>query len=134
MRTREFLWQEGHTAYAVQKEAENEVTVILDLYAQIYSNLLAIPVIKGRKTEKEKFAGGVYTLTVEAFVSASGRAIQGGTSHHLGQNFSKMFEIVYEDPQTQEKNYVYQNSWGLTTRTIGKKIKIVSKHKVIISF
>lgn len=134
MRTREFLWQEGHTAYAVQKEAEDEVAVILDLYAQIYSNLLAIPVIKGRKTEKEKFAGGVYTLTVEAFVSASGRAIQGGTSHHLGQNFSKMFEIVYEDPQTQEKNYVYQNSWGLTTRTIGKKIKIVSKHKVIISF
>src|SRR5699024_10199858 len=91
----------------------------LDLYARIYTDILAIPVVKGRKTEKEKFAGGDYTLTVEAFISASGRGIQGGTSHHLGQNFSKMFEIVYEDPETQEKKYVYQNSWGLTTRTIG---------------
>lgn len=90
-----------------------------DLYAQIYEHLLAIPVIKGRKTEKEKFAGGDYTLTVEAFVSASGRGIQGATSHHLGQNFSKMFEIIYEDPETQEKQYVFQNSWGITTRTIG---------------
>lgn len=76
--------------------------------------------VKGRKTEKEKFAGGDYTLTVEAFVSASGRAIQGGTSHHLGQNFSKMFDVTYVDPETQEKSFVYQNSWGITTRTIGK--------------
>lgn len=90
-----------------------------DLYAQIYMDLLAIPVIKGRKTEKEKFAGGDYTYTVEAFISASGRAIQGATSHHLGQNFSKMFDIIFEDPETQEKKYVYQNSWGITTRTIG---------------
>lgn len=81
---------------------------------------MAIPVVKGRKTEKEKFAGGDYTLTVEAFVSASGRAIQGGTSHHLGQNFSKMFDVSYTDPETQEKSFVYQNSWGITTRTIGK--------------
>lgn len=76
--------------------------------------------IKGRKTTKEKFAGGDYTYTVEAFVSASGRAIQGATSHHLGQNFSKIFEIVYEDPESREKKYIYQNSWGITTRTIGK--------------
>lgn len=127
LRTREFLWQEGHTAYAVQEEAEAEVLTMLDLYAKIYTDLLAIPVIKGRKTEKEKFAGGDYTTTVEAFISASGRAIQGATSHHLGQNFSKMFDIVYEDPQTQEKKYVYQNSWGITTRTIGKTFFSVLK-------
>lgn len=120
MRTREFLWQEGHTAYASQQDAQEEVKTILDLYARVYTDLLAIPVVKGRKTEKEKFAGGDYTYTVEAFVSASGRAIQGATSHHLGQNFSKMFEIIYDDPETQEKRYVYQNSWGITTRTIGK--------------
>jgi bifunctional glutamyl/prolyl-tRNA synthetase len=95
------------------------VCLSTDLYARIYTDLLAIPVIKGRKTEKEKFAGGNFTTTVEAYVAASGRAIQGATSHHLGQNFSRMFEIVYEDPETQEKKYVYQNSWGITTRTIG---------------
>ncbi|XP_072436857.1 bifunctional glutamate/proline--tRNA ligase isoform X1 [Chiloscyllium punctatum] len=120
LRTREFLWQEGHTAFATREEATEEVLQILELYAQVYEELLAIPVVKGRKTEKEKFAGGDYTTTVEAFVSASGRAIQGATSHHLGQNFSKMFEIVFEDPKKPgEKQFAYQNSWGLTTRTIG---------------
>ncbi|XP_030051877.1 bifunctional glutamate/proline--tRNA ligase isoform X2 [Microcaecilia unicolor] len=120
LRTREFLWQEGHTAFATYEEAAEEVLQILDLYARVYEELLAIPVVKGRKTEKEKFAGGDYTTTVEAFISASGRAIQGATSHHLGQNFSKMFEIVFEDPKTPgEKEFAYQNSWGLTTRTIG---------------
>ncbi|XP_050172395.1 bifunctional glutamate/proline--tRNA ligase isoform X3 [Myiozetetes cayanensis] len=120
LRTREFLWQEGHTAFATYEEAAEEVLQILDLYAQVYEDLLAIPVVKGRKTEKEKFAGGDYTTTLEAFISASGRAIQGATSHHLGQNFSKMFEIVFEDPKKPgEKQFAYQNSWGLTTRTIG---------------
>lgn len=120
LRTREFLWQEGHSAFATFEEAAEEVLQILDLYAQVYEELLAIPVVKGRKTEKEKFAGGDYTTTVEAFISASGRAIQGATSHHLGQNFSKMFEIVFEDPKMPgEKQFAYQNSWGLTTRTIG---------------
>ncbi|XP_036984222.2 bifunctional glutamate/proline--tRNA ligase isoform X1 [Artibeus jamaicensis] len=120
LRTREFLWQEGHSAFATFEEAAEEVLQILDLYARVYEELLAIPVVKGRKTEKEKFAGGDYTTTVEAFISASGRAIQGGTSHHLGQNFSKMFEIIFEDPKTPgEKQFAYQNSWGLTTRTIG---------------
>ncbi|XP_069656209.1 bifunctional glutamate/proline--tRNA ligase isoform X6 [Haliaeetus albicilla] len=120
LRTREFLWQEGHTAFATYEEAAEEVIQILDLYAQVYEDLLAIPVVKGRKTEKEKFAGGDYTTTVEAFISASGRAIQGATSHHLGQNFSKMFEIVFEDPKKPgEKQFAYQNSWGITTRTIG---------------
>eukprot|EP00079_Xenopus_tropicalis_P010834 XP_002936063.2 PREDICTED: bifunctional glutamate/proline--tRNA ligase isoform X1 [Xenopus tropicalis] len=120
LRTREFLWQEGHTAFATYEEAAEEVLQILDLYARVYEDLLAIPVVKGRKTEKEKFAGGDYTTTVEAFISASSRAIQGATSHHLGQNFSKMFEIVFEDPKTPGlKQYAYQNSWGLSTRTIG---------------
>ncbi|KAH0622690.1 hypothetical protein JD844_025203 [Phrynosoma platyrhinos] len=120
LRTREFLWQEGHTAFSTYEEAAEEVLQILDLYARVYEELLAIPVVKGRKTEKEKFAGGDYTTTIEAFISASGRAIQGATSHHLGQNFSKMFEIVFEDPRTPgEKQFAYQNSWGLTTRTIG---------------
>ncbi|CAJ1048504.1 bifunctional glutamate/proline--tRNA ligase isoform X1 [Xyrichtys novacula] len=120
LRTREFLWQEGHTAFATKEEAAEEVLQILDLYARVYEELMAIPVVKGRKTEKEKFAGGDYTTTVEAFISASGRAIQGATSHHLGQNFSKMFEIVFEDPKRPgEKQLAYQNSWGITTRTIG---------------
>lgn len=124
LRTREFLWQEGHTAFRDQDEAGEEVLQILDLYARVYEELLAIPVIKGRKTEKEKFAGGDYTTTVEAYIPASGRGIQGATSHHLGQNFSKMFEIVYDDPETQEKKYVFQNSWGLTTRTIGVMVLV----------
>ncbi|XP_041109091.1 bifunctional glutamate/proline--tRNA ligase-like isoform X3 [Polyodon spathula] len=120
LRTREFLWQEGHTAFATKEEAAEEVLQILELYAQVYEELMAIPVVRGRKTEKEKFAGGDYTTTVEAFISASGRAIQGATSHHLGQNFSKMFDITFEDPKRPgEKQFVFQNSWGLTTRTIG---------------
>ncbi|XP_027136959.1 bifunctional glutamate/proline--tRNA ligase isoform X3 [Larimichthys crocea] len=120
LRTREFLWQEGHTAFATKEEAAEEVLQILDLYARVYEELMAIPVVKGRKTEKEKFAGGDYTTTVEAFISASGRAIQGATSHHLGQNFSKMFEITFEDPKKPgEKQLAFQNSWGITTRTIG---------------
>ncbi|XP_064621300.1 bifunctional glutamate/proline--tRNA ligase-like isoform X3 [Lineus longissimus] len=119
LRTREFLWQEGHTAHATKQESSDFVHTILELYAKVYEQLLAIPVVRGRKTEKEKFPGGDFTTTVEAYISASGRAIQGATSHYLGQNFSKMFEIVFEDPETSEKRYVHQASWGLTTRTIG---------------
>lgn len=126
LRTREFLWQEGHTAFATKAEADEEVLTILEIYAAVYEKLMAIPVVRGRKTEKEKFAGGDYTTTVEAFVSASGRAIQGGTSHHLGQNFSKMFDIQVQDSsdEANKKIYVYQNSWGLTTRTIGVMIMV----------
>lgn len=98
---------------------ELKVYQILDLYAKVYTDLLAVPVIKGRKTEKEKFAGADWTTTIEAYISASGRGIQAATSHHLGQNFSKMFGIEFEAPETGQKQYVYQNSWGLTTRTIG---------------
>ncbi|WKX90577.1 hypothetical protein Q1695_009429 [Nippostrongylus brasiliensis] len=124
LRTREFLWQEGHTAYAGPEEAEKEVFQILDLYAGVYTDLLAIPVVKGRKSEKEKFAGGDFTTTVEAYVPCNGRGIQGATSHHLGQNFSKMFDISFEDPVTGGKAYAWQNSWGLSTRTIGAMVMI----------
>lgn len=125
LRTREFLWQEGHTAFATKAEADEEVLMILNMYARVYEDLLAVPVIKGRKTEKEKFAGGDYTTTVETFISTSGRAIQGATSHHLGQNFSKMFNIQVEGAvESDEKTFVYQNSWGLTTRTIGVMIMV----------
>ncbi|CAJ0592780.1 unnamed protein product [Cylicocyclus nassatus] len=124
LRTREFLWQEGHTAFANQEDALKEVYQILDLYANVYTDLLAIPVVKGRKSEKEKFAGGDFTTTVEAYVPVNGRGIQGATSHHLGQNFSKMFDISFEDPNTGGKSYAWQNSWGLSTRTIGAMVMI----------
>ena len=91
IRTREFLWQEGHSAFATAEEADVEVFDILDLYARVYEELLAVPVIKGRKSEKEKFAGGRYTTTVEAFIAANGRAVQGATSHSLGQVRSFLF-------------------------------------------
>ncbi|XP_075982844.1 glutamyl-prolyl-tRNA synthetase isoform X3 [Anticarsia gemmatalis] len=132
LRTREFLWQEGHTAFRLKEEAAEEVLQILDLYARVYEELLAVPVVKGRKTEKEKFAGSEYTTTVEGYIPASGRGIQAATSHHLGQNFSKMFEIVYDDPDTHEKNYVYQNSWGITTRTIGVMILVHGDDKGLV--
>uniref|UniRef100_A0AC35U3F0 Proline--tRNA ligase n=1 Tax=Rhabditophanes sp. KR3021 TaxID=114890 RepID=A0AC35U3F0_9BILA len=129
LRTREFLWQEGHTAYANGEDAQKEVFQILDLYSKVYTDLMAIPVIKGRKTEKEKFAGGDFTTTVEAYVPVNGRGIQGATSHHLGQNFSKMFGISFEDPSPTEgtkaeKIFAFQNSWGLSTRTIGALVMV----------
>eukprot|EP00080_Pristionchus_pacificus_P009448 PDM69468.1 ears-1 [Pristionchus pacificus] len=123
LRTREFLWQEGHTAYANPEDAQREVFQILDLYAGIYEELLAVPVIKGRKSEKEKFAGGDFTTTVEAYVPVNGRGVQGATSHHLGQNFSKMFDINFEGDKGK-KEFAYQNSWGLTTRTIGAMVMV----------
>ncbi|KAH8101841.1 hypothetical protein BXZ70DRAFT_932155 [Cristinia sonorae] len=124
LRTREFLWQEGHTAHLTKPEADTEVRQILELYRRVYEELLAVPVIPGVKSEKEKFAGGLYTTTVEGFIPTSGRGIQAATSHCLGQNFSRpeMFNIVVEDPNDptgQGKIYVWQNSWGLSTRTIG---------------
>ncbi|KAK3888678.1 hypothetical protein Pcinc_007291 [Petrolisthes cinctipes] len=109
-----------------EEDAEQgvDMTYALNDDDDVYEDLLAIPVVRGRKTEKEKFAGGDFTTTTEAFILASGRAIQGATSHHLGQNFSKMFEIVFEDPETKQKQYCYQNSWGLTTRTIGVMVMV----------
>jgi len=131
IRTREFLWQEGHTAFATRLEAEEEVLTILGLYKSVYEDLLAIPVIKGKKTEKEKFAGGLYTTTVEAFIPTSGRGIQGATSHCLGQNFAKMFNISFENTE-KKKSFAWQNSWGLTTRTIGVMVLVHGDDKGLV--
>ncbi|KIJ61451.1 hypothetical protein HYDPIDRAFT_137771 [Hydnomerulius pinastri MD-312] len=129
LRTREYLWQEGHTAHLTKAEADREVTDILELYRRVYEELLAVPMVTGVKSEKEKFAGALYTTTVEGFIPASGRGIQAGTSHCLGQNFSRpeMFNIVVEDPNDpsgQGKTYAWQNSWGLSTRTIGVMVMV----------
>ncbi|KAL5237027.1 hypothetical protein ACI65C_004437 [Semiaphis heraclei] len=124
LRTREFLWQEGHNAYATREEAERDVLIILGYYEYVYKNMLAVPVIKGKKTEKEKFAGGEFTTTCEAYVASSGRAIQGATSHYLGTNFAKMFDVHFEHPDTHEKSFVHQISFGMTTRTIGVMIMV----------
>ncbi|NCC70714.1 proline--tRNA ligase [bacterium] len=130
MRNREFLWQEGHTAFALKEEADREVLEILDYYKQIYEDLLAIPVSKGRKSVGEKFAGADYTTTVE-MIDPEAKSIQGGTSHHLGQNFAKAFDITYLD-KNQKKQYVYQNSWGITTRTLAAMILIHGDDKGLI--
>ena len=134
IRTREFLWQEGHTAFTSKEEAGQEVLDILELYSRVYTELLAVPVIKGKKSEKEKFAGGDYTTTVECFIPVTGRGVQGATSHCLGQNFAKMFNIVYEDPTKTDgsKLHVWQNSWGLTTRTIGVCTMIHGDNKGLV--
>src|SRR4051794_27416525 len=137
LRTREFHWQEGHTAHLTEQGAGEEVLEILDYYAGIYEELLAVPVLKGKKTEKEKFAGGFYTTTVEGYIPETGRGIQGATSHCLGQNFSKMFGITVEDPsakgdEKREKLFVWQNSWGLSTRVIGVMVMIHGDNKGLV--
>lgn len=134
LRTREFLWQEGHTAHLTREGAGEEVEQILNFYKGIYEELLAVPVIKGRKTENEKFAGADYTTTCEGFIAATGRGIQGATSHHLGQNFSKMFNISVENPDgpDQERVFAFQNSWGLSTRVIGVMIMTHSDNKGLV--
>jgi len=117
LRTREFLWQEGHSAFGTKEEAEKEVSQILDIYESVFEELLAVPVLKGRKSEREKFAGAEYTMSVETFLPNE-KAAQGATSHNLGQNFSKAFDINFLDEKGQKK-YVWQTSWGLSTRSIG---------------
>ena len=129
LRAREFLWQEGHTAHLTEQLAGKEVLEILELYAGVYEELLAVPVVRGKKTEKEKFAGGYYTTTVEGYIPSNGRGIQGATSHCLGQNFSKMFDIKVENPDAKPEDEVkhvnvWQNSWGLSTRVIGVMVMI----------
>eukprot|EP01018_Ginkgo_biloba_P006631 Gb_35792 [translate_table: standard] len=131
IRSREFLWQEGHTAFATKEEADEEVLEILELYRKIYEEFLAVPVIKGKKSEVEKFAGGLYTTTVEAFIPNTGRGIQGATSHCLGQNFAKMFEINFEN-EKGERAMVWQNSWAYTTRTIGVMVMIHGDDKGLV--
>ncbi|MFR2534239.1 MAG: proline--tRNA ligase [Clostridia bacterium] len=120
LRSREFLWQEGHTIHETAKEAEDRTLQMLDVYADVIENLLAIPVLKGRKTEKEKFAGAENTYTVETLMH-DGRALQAGTSHYFGQNFTKPFGITFQNREGKEA-YPYQTSWGISTRLIGAVI------------
>jgi prolyl-tRNA synthetase len=120
LRTSEFLWQEGHTAHASEEEAREETMRILDIYAEFAETELAIPVVKGRKTPSERFAGAVDTYSIEAMMK-DGKALQAGTSHYLGQNFAIGFDIKYLDRDNQQK-YVYTTSWGVSTRLIGALI------------
>jgi len=122
LRTLEFLWQEGHTAHAAAEDAQEETLRMLDVYAEFCENVLAIPVIKGRKTEKEKFAGAKSTYTIESLMH-DGKALQTGTTHNFGDGFAKAFDIQYTDKNNQLR-YVHQTSWGMTTRLIGAVIMV----------
>lgn len=120
LRTTEFLWQEGHTAHENFEEAQEETMKILYMYKDFVESELAIPIIYGKKSDKEKFAGALSTYSIEALMS-DGKALQMGTSHNLGQNFSKVFNIRFED-RNQKLQYVYQTSWGVSTRLVGALI------------
>ncbi|EDL63877.1 proline--tRNA ligase [Bacillus sp. SG-1] len=122
LRTLEFLWQEGHTCHETDEEAHEETVKMLEVYAELCENILAIPVIKGQKTEKEKFAGAKYTYTIESLMH-DGKALQSGTSHHLGDGFAKAFGIQFSDREGNLQ-YVQQTSWGFTTRIIGAMIMV----------
>ena len=122
LRSREFLWQEGHTAHATAEEAEERTIQMLNVYADFCENVLAIPVIKGRKTDKEKFAGAVATYTIEALMH-DGKALQSGTSHNFGDGFARAFGIQYAS-KDNKLEYVHQTSWGMTTRLIGAIIMV----------
>ena len=122
LRSREFLWQEGHTAHATAEEAEERTVRMLNVYADFCEEVLAIPVIKGQKTDKEKFAGAEATYTIESLMH-DGKALQSGTSHNFGDGFAKAFGIQYTDKDNQLK-YVHQTSWGMTTRMIGAIIMV----------
>lgn len=143
LRTAEFLWQEGHTAHATQEEAIEETLKMLDVYVDFIENTLAIPVMKGEKTESERFPGAVSTYTFEMMMQ-DGKALQGGTSHFLGQNFSKAANITFRDPNG-DAVHAWTTSWGVTTRMIGGLImthgdddglilppRIASAHVVIL--
>jgi len=122
LRTREFLWQEGHTAHATKEEAEKEVFTILGIYEKLLREALALPSIVGLKSEGEKFPGALFTATLEVLMP-DGKAVQAGTSHHLGQNFAKVFDIRFLTEQ-QTKEYVWQTSWGVSTRLIGSLLMV----------
>lgn len=122
LRSREFLWQEGHTAHATAEEAEARTIQMLNVYADFCEEVLAIPVIKGQKTDKEKFAGAVATYTIESLMH-DGKALQSGTSHNFGDGFARAFGIQFTDKDNTLK-YVYQTSWGMTTRMIGAIIMV----------
>jgi prolyl-tRNA synthetase len=120
IRTTEFLWQEGHTAHETAEEAETETRMILDMYGSFAESVLAMPVVKGQKSESEKFAGALRTYSIEALMG-DGRALQAGTSHNLGQNFAKAFDIKFQARDKSVQN-VWGTSWGVTTRLIGAVI------------
>jgi len=120
LRTTEFLWQEGHTAHATFEEAEEETFKMVNVYKRFAEEYLAMPVIAGKKTDQEKFAGALHTYCIEAMMQ-DGKALQAGTSHHLGQNFAKAFDVQYQDANKQLQ-YVYASSWGVSTRLIGGMI------------
>ncbi len=130
LRSREFLWQEGHSAFATEKAAREEANEILSYYEECYKELLAIPTLKGKKSEKEKFAGAVFSLSLEAFLP-NGKAAQACTSHHLGRNFSKAFDVGFLDAEGK-RQLVYQNSWGFSTRSIGIMLMIHSDDKGLV--
>jgi prolyl-tRNA synthetase len=117
LRTTEFLWQEGHTAHATAAEAEQEALKIVEIYRQLAEDYLAIPVLVGKKTDKEKFAGAVHTYTIEAMMGDK-KALQSGTSHNLGQNFAKAFDVTFLSRENKLE-YVYATSWGVSTRLVG---------------
>ena len=120
LRTTEFLWQEGHTAHATAQEAETETKLMLDVYADFAENILAVPVIKGIKTDNETFAGALETYCIEGLMQ-DGKALQMGTSHFLGQNFAKAFEVKYVTKENKQE-YVWATSWGVSTRLMGALI------------
>ncbi|MEK6964761.1 MAG: proline--tRNA ligase, partial [Thermoproteota archaeon] len=130
IRTSEFLWQEGHTVHATKEEAEKEVLEILETYKKTVEDELAIPVLVGKKSEKEKFVGAVYTTTMEAMMP-DGKALQMGTSHFLGQNFSKPFEVKFSDKDNVE-TFVWQTSWGVSWRLIGAMIMVHGDDKGLV--
>ena len=123
IRTSEFLWQEGHTVHATEQEAEQEVVSIVNIYKDLIENYLAVPVIAGYKTDREKFVGAKYTMTLEGLMPVEGKALQMGTSHHLGQNFSKPFGIKYLGKDTKE-HFAWQTSWGVSWRLVGGLIMV----------
>jgi prolyl-tRNA synthetase len=120
LRTAEFLWQEGHTAHATPEDAEEETVRMLGVYRRFAEEYMALPVIEGRKSDKEKFAGAQHTYSIEAMMG-DGKALQAGTSHNLGQNFSKAFDVTFQS-EKGTREYVYATSWGLSTRMIGALI------------
>jgi len=120
LRTAEFLWQEGHTAHATKEEAIEEAEQMMNVYADFAENFMAIPVVKGVKSERERFAGALETYCIEALMQ-DGRALQAGTSHFLGQNFAKAFDVKFAD-QNGKLDYVWATSWGVSTRLIGALI------------
>jgi prolyl-tRNA synthetase len=130
LRTAEFLWQEGHTAHATYDEAEAEALQMANVYARFAEEWMAVPVLRGRKTEVEKFAGADHTYCIEA-LTQDGRCLQAGTSHHLGQNFAKAFDVVYQSAEGKLE-YVYATSWGVSTRLIGALIMAHSDDKGLV--